>query len=164
MDDRTGTTRRIVVGVDGSPSSLDALRWAVEQARTRDATVDAVACWQYPVATGWTVPIAADEDLAAITRKVLDDSIAAATDPGRPVGIRARVVEGGPAPCLLEAARGAELLVVGSRGHGGFAGALLGSVGQHCVQHAPCPVVVVRHPRDRAAETPTALVDPPHPA
>jgi nucleotide-binding universal stress UspA family protein len=151
MDDRTGTTRRIVVGVDGSPSSLDALRWAVEQARTRDATVDAVACWQYPVATGWTVPIAADEDLAAITRKVLDDSIAAATDPGRPVG-------------LLEAARGAELLVVGSRGHGGFAGALLGSVGQHCVQHAPCPVVVVRHPRDRAAETPTALVDPPHPA
>ncbi|WP_317620853.1 universal stress protein [Streptomyces sp. CBMA123] len=66
----------------------------------------------------------------------------------RPVEIRTRVQEGGAAACLLDAARGAELLVVGSRGHGGFTGALLGSVGQHCVQHAPCPVVVVRHRND----------------
>ncbi|GAA4990399.1 universal stress protein [Kitasatospora paranensis] len=164
MDDRTRTMPRIVVGVDGSPSSLDALRWAVEQARVRGAAVEVVACWQYPVATGWTVPIAADEDLAGLARKVLDDSIAAATEAHHPVEIRPRVVEAGAAPGLLDAARGAELLVVGSRGHGGFTGALLGSVGQHCVQHAPCPVVVVRHPRDRAAAVPAAPVRAPQAA
>ncbi|MGW3043985.1 universal stress protein [Kitasatospora sp. NPDC001159] len=148
MTEQTETQRRIVVGVDGSPSSIDALRWAVDQARARGAVVEAVTAWQYPVATGWTVPITADEDLADIAHKVLDDAIAEATDAERPGEIQARVVEGGAVPCLLDAAHGADLLVVGSRGHGGFTGALLGSVSQHCVQHAKCPVVIVRHPSD----------------
>ncbi|WP_035849922.1 universal stress protein [Kitasatospora azatica] len=145
MTEQNEPQRRIVVGVDGSPSSIDALRWAVDQARTRGAVIEALTAWQYPVSTGWTVPIEAYEDLAAITRKVLDDAIVQAAGSACPVEIRPRVVQGGTVSCLLEAARGADLLVVGSRGHGGFVGALLGSVSGHCVQHAPCPVVVVRH-------------------
>ncbi|MEU9126882.1 universal stress protein [Kitasatospora sp. NPDC048540] len=137
--------RRIVVGVDGSPSSLDALCWAVDQARTRGAVIEAITAWQYPVSTGWTVPIDATEDIAGIARKVLDDAITQVTGPNCPVEIHPRVVLSGTVACLLEAAQGADLLVVGSRGHGGFVGALLGSVSGHCVQHAPCPVVVVRH-------------------
>jgi nucleotide-binding universal stress UspA family protein len=145
MDEQTGPESRIVVGVDGSPSSVDALHWAVDQAGARGAVVEAVTAWQYPVATGWTMPVEADEDLAGIARKVLDDAVAQATGADRPVEIRARVLQGGTVACLLEAARSADLLVVGNRGHGGFAGALLGSVSWHCAQHAPCPVVVVRH-------------------
>ncbi|WP_405362019.1 universal stress protein [Kitasatospora sp. NBC_00085] len=145
MTEQSEPQQRIVVGVDGSPSSIDALSWAVDQARTRGAVIEAVAAWQHPVSTGWTVPIEADEDLATITRKVLDDAIVQATGSARTVEIRPRVVQGGTVSSLLEAARGADLLVVGSRGHGGFVGALLGSVSGHCVQHAPCPVVVVRH-------------------
>ncbi|MGW2254699.1 universal stress protein [Kitasatospora sp. NPDC001660] len=148
MSEKTGPEQRIVVGVDGSPASVDALRWAVGQARMQGAVVEALIAWQHPVATGWTVPIEAYEDLPGIARKILDDSVTEATGSGAPAGIRTRVQEGGAVPCLLDAARGAELLVVGSRGHGGFTGALLGSVGQHCVQHAPCPVVVVRHRND----------------
>ncbi|MFE9425767.1 universal stress protein [Kitasatospora sp. NPDC006697] len=145
MTEQTEPQRRIVVGVDGSPSSIDALSWAVDQARTRGAVIEALTAWQYPVATGWTLPMETGEDLAAIMRKVLDDAIAQATGAVGPIEIRPRVVQGGAASCLLEAAQGADLLVVGSRGHGGFVGALLGSVAGHCVQHAPCPVVVVRH-------------------
>ncbi|WP_042418199.1 universal stress protein [Streptacidiphilus anmyonensis] len=139
---------RIVVGVDGSPSSLDALRWAVGQARATGAVVDAIATWQQPALVygpGYYVPPVADSDLDQGVAKVLNDSVAQALDGGVGVEIDQRVVEGHPAQALLEAARGAALLVLGNRGHGGFAGALLGSVGQHCVQHAPCPVVIVRH-------------------
>ncbi|MET8630529.1 universal stress protein [Kitasatospora sp. NPDC004669] len=148
MTEQTDKQRRIVVGVDGSPSSIDALRWAVDQARVRGAVIEAVTAWRYPVATDWTVPVVADENLADSARKVLDEAIAEATGAEHRGGILARVMEGGAVSCLLDAARGAELLVVGSRGHGGFTGALLGSVSQHCVQHAPCPVVVVRHPNN----------------
>jgi nucleotide-binding universal stress UspA family protein len=82
--------------------------------------------------------------MAAIMGKVLDDTIAeVAAQLERPVTVLARVVEGHPTQVLLDAATGAELLVVGSRGHSTFAGLLLGSVSQHCVQHTPCPVVVV---------------------
>ncbi|MER7667546.1 universal stress protein [Kitasatospora sp. NPDC096128] len=148
MSEQTGPEQRIVVGVDGSPASVDALRWAIGQARIQGAVVEALIAWQHPAATGWTVPIEAYEDLPGIARKILDDSVTEAIGSDAPVEIRTRVQEGGAAACLLDAARGADLLVVGSRGHGGFAGALLGSVGQHCVQHAPCPVVVVRHRND----------------
>ncbi|MEV8093314.1 universal stress protein [Kitasatospora sp. NPDC085879] len=145
MTEQDVTRRRIVAGVDGSPSSIDALRWAVGQAHEVGAVVEAVIAWEYPVTPGWTGPTTEDGFGAGIARKILDEAIAEVSDPQRPVWIGARVVEGGAVPALLDAARGAELLVVGSRGHGGFTGALLGSVGQHCVQHAPCPVVVVRH-------------------
>ncbi|MET9730224.1 universal stress protein [Streptomyces sp. NPDC006458] len=135
---------RVVVGVDGSPSSGTALRWAVRYAGLAGATVDAVAAWDLPGAHTWSAPavdVDVDEDiarqaLAQELRDVLGDESAAS--------VRALVVRGNPVDVLLRAAEGAEVLVVGSRGRGGFARALLGSVSQHLAQHARCPVVIVR--------------------
>jgi nucleotide-binding universal stress UspA family protein len=86
------------------------------------------------------------DDFQEIAEKTLADAISNTLDPGSDVRVRPRVVKGNPPQVLLEAADGASLLVVGSRGHGGFTEALLGSVSQHCVHHAPCPVVVIRGP------------------
>jgi nucleotide-binding universal stress UspA family protein len=83
-------------------------------------------------------------DFKEDAEKVLADAIGMARDPGSGVPVLARAVEGNAAQVLLDASDGADLLVVGSRGHGGFTEALLGSVSQHCVHHARCPVVVIR--------------------
>jgi nucleotide-binding universal stress UspA family protein len=143
-----GKGPRIVVGVDGSDSSLSALRWAIRQAGLTGAAVDAVAAWHYPVAAGGYgyVPMGTGQeyDFKGITEKVLADAISSTVDPGSGVIVRSHVVEGNAAQVLLDACDGADLLVVGSRGHGGFTEALLGSVSQHLVHHAPCPVVVIR--------------------
>jgi len=139
--------RRIVVGVDGSPSSREALRWAVRQAALTGSVVDAVIAWHDPASYGgyaWLIADTCDADLAAKTLSEAVDSVSA----GGGVTVRQRVMEGSPARVLLDAAKGAGLLVVGSRGHGGFAGMLLGSVSQHCVRHSPCPVVIIRGQRD----------------
>lgn len=143
-----GNSRRIVVGMDGSTYSTTALRWAMTQARLTGATIDLVGAWQNPMVSeysfGWSPVLDEGYDMSAITEKVLAETIAEVTGPqGTPVEIRPRAVEGHPAQVLLDAAVGAQLLVLGSRGHGTFAGILLGSVSQHCVQHAPCPVVVI---------------------
>jgi nucleotide-binding universal stress UspA family protein len=115
--------------VDGSHGSRAALAWALTQARLTGAAVEAVAAWQQPA----TSP---GEGIAVITEKVLAETVAdVAGTAAQPVDIRMKV--------LLEAAAGAELLVVGSRGHGAFAGMLLGSVSKHCTQHPPCPVIVI---------------------
>ncbi|HUZ37785.1 MAG TPA: universal stress protein [Streptosporangiaceae bacterium] len=135
--------RRIVVGVDGSPSSVRALTWAVREAGLSGGVIDAVCAWQYPVSYGWAVA-EAEPQLSALSLQALEKAIAEAGAAGDTVEIRPHVVEQNPAAALLAAAKGADLLVVGSRGHGGFAGMLLGSVSQHCAHHAPCPVVVVR--------------------
>jgi nucleotide-binding universal stress UspA family protein len=134
--------KRIVVGVDGSPASIQALAWAVRQARLTGAVVDAVCAWQFPVSYGWAVTD--DTDYSALAAEALEKSIAEARQLDETVEIRGHVVEQNAAQALLDAAQGAELLVVGSRGHGGFAGALLGSVSNHCVHHAGCPVLVIR--------------------
>jgi nucleotide-binding universal stress UspA family protein len=138
---------RIVAGVDGSPSSVAALRWAVRQAGLTGGTVDAVIAWHYPPSGGgygWAPAAVMDETkYDEIAAKSLAEAVSEAGPPAG-VSIRQHVRSGLPAPVLLGAAEGADLLVVGCRGHGGFAGALLGSVSQHCVQHAPCPVVVIR--------------------
>ncbi|MEV7120879.1 universal stress protein [Kitasatospora griseola] len=141
----TGSTaeRRIVVGVDGSESSRSALRWAVRQAALTGATVEAVTTWEYPAVYGWEMPLS-DTDFSTAAEQTLAQVVEEEGDPARPVEIGRRVERGNAARVLLDAAEGAELLVIGSRGHGGFTGALLGSVGQHCVHHATCPVVVVR--------------------
>ena len=145
---RTDGAPKIVVGVDGSPSSRAALRWAVRQARLTDATVDAVVAWQIPMALrryGWA-PIYMEEadDFREDARKTIEAVITEEVEPGDSELVRSRVVNGHPAQVLLDAAAGADLLVVGSRGHGSFAEALLGSVGQHCVHHAHCPVLIMR--------------------
>jgi nucleotide-binding universal stress UspA family protein len=142
------TGPRIVAGVDGSLSSMSALRWAIRQAGLTGAAVDAVIAWHYPVAVGgygWApTGMEGGFDFKENAEKTLADAISSVVDPCSNVGLRARVVEGNPAQVLLDASDDADLLVVGSRGHGGFTEALLGSVSQHCVHHAHCPVTVVR--------------------
>jgi nucleotide-binding universal stress UspA family protein len=133
----------IVVGVDGSPSSLKALRWAADQAELSGAELHAVTSWHMPTTYGW-IPAVADFDWAANARTTLEQAIKDALDEDRGASVRRHVVEG-PAPrVLLHAAADADLLVVGSRGHGEFAGMLIGSVAQHVIAHATCPVLVVR--------------------
>jgi nucleotide-binding universal stress UspA family protein len=145
--------RRIVVGVDGSESSKAALTWAVHQAELTGASVEAVIAWHYPVMVGGLpfAPIGVLEgsDFSGFAATVLRNAIAATIPADGPVKVSSTVREGNAAQVLLDAADGADLLVVGSRGHGGFTEALLGSVSQACVHHAPCPVVVIRVPGDR---------------
>ncbi|MGX6607001.1 universal stress protein [Micromonosporaceae bacterium Da 78-11] len=142
------STRRIIVGVDGSQGSKTALKWAMRQAGLTGATVEAIATWQdpaqYGTAYGWTSAAFEGDTYATAMVKALDDTIAEVTAQlPHPVTVLPQVIQGHAVEALLHAAAGAELLVVGSRGHGTFAGIVLGSVSQHCVQHAPCPVVVV---------------------
>jgi len=137
-------TERIVVGVDGSPSSKAALAWAVRQA---ERTVEAVTAWRYPavLATPFgPAEVLPETDFAEVAEHVLSQAVSEAVDPSGSVKVSSMVREGNPAQVLLEAAQGADLLVVGSRGHGGFTEALLGSVSQHCVHHAKCPIVIIR--------------------
>jgi nucleotide-binding universal stress UspA family protein len=136
---------RIVAGVDGSDSSKAALAWAVGQAALTGAEVDAVCAWQIPAAYGYGYAMTlAIPDLEKAAASELNQAIATVADKAPDVEIRPLVVQDNPAQALLDCAKGADLLVVGNRGHGGFTGALLGSVGQHCAQHAECPVVIIR--------------------
>lgn len=136
---------RVVAGVDGSQSSLAALRWAASQADRTGATLHAVAAWAWPGSYGWAMPLPDDFDPAADAGKVLKEAADGlrADHPG--LAVVTEVVEGHPAAVLVEASRGADLLVVGGRGHSQLAGMLLGSVSAHCVAHAHCPVVVYRN-------------------
>jgi nucleotide-binding universal stress UspA family protein len=122
---------RIVVGVDGFESSKAALRWAIHQAKLTGAVVEAVTVWHIPAGTG-VVPIADMPDYRDDAQSVLAEAIAEMCTTDTEVEVRPRVLAGRAA------------LVLGSRGHGGLAEALLGSVGQFCVHHAPCPVVIMR--------------------
>jgi len=148
MTTEQGTaTERIVVGVDGSPSSKAALAWAVRQAERTGGTVEAVIAWHYPVVLGTPfgpASVLPETDFAEVAARVLSQVVSETADPAGPVKVSSMVREGNPAQVLLDAAQGADLLVVGSRGHGGFTEALLGSVSQHCVHHAQCPIVIVR--------------------
>jgi nucleotide-binding universal stress UspA family protein len=137
-------TKRIVVGVDGSPSSIKALRWAVRQAKLTGAEVEAVTVWSYPVGYGMAPVSDRAIDLKGDASKILAEALAEVSGIASGVAIMPSVVEGYAADVLVRAAKGADLLVVGSRGHGGFAGLLLGSVSQHCVHRAGCPVLVLR--------------------
>jgi nucleotide-binding universal stress UspA family protein len=136
---------RMVVGVDGSSSSRAALRWAVEEARLRGYSLDVVLAWRDPVVAFDPTPQVPREDLEGAARATLLDLMAGEglTESDDPPA-NAVPVEGPAAASIIEAAIGAELLVVGARGLGAFTGMLLGSVSQHCVTHASCSVVVVR--------------------
>ena len=141
--------RKIVVGIDGSEDSRRALRWALDEARLRGAEVHAVHAWAYPVMAGSfeaIAPMLNDLDLGAEAANSLERDIKEVTAGDETVKIHREVKQGPAASALLQSSRDADLLVVGSRGLGGFRGLLLGSVGQQCAQHARCPVVIV--PRD----------------
>jgi nucleotide-binding universal stress UspA family protein len=140
----------IVVGVDGSEPSKEALHWALGEARLRQATLRAIYAWLYPNVGGRGYIPPELLDRAVLSRSAqakLDAAVTevAGTSPG--VDLERTVVEGPTARVLVEAGEEAELLVVGSRGHGGLAGLLLGSVSQQCVHHAACPVVIVHPPK-----------------
>ena len=136
-------TPRIVVGVDGFESSEAALRWAIHQAKLTGAVVDAVTAWKIPAGSG-LIPTADLPDYQDDARIILTEAIAGMCTVDTEVEVRPYVTEGRAGPVLVAAAEGADLLVVGCRGHGGLAEAVLGSVGQYCVHHSPCPVVIMR--------------------
>jgi len=141
--------RRIVVGVDGSVPSKAALAWAAKQASLTGAVVEAVITWEFPATYGYPIPVS-DVDWEDLATQVITGAIAEVSAMHAGAQITYKVMEGNAARVLVDESAGAELLVVGSRGHGGFAEALLGSTGQHCVHHATCPVVVIR---DSVTET-----------
>jgi nucleotide-binding universal stress UspA family protein len=137
----------IVVGVDGSPSSEEALRWALRQSSLTGQEVHAVNSWGYAADYGVAM---GDFDWEQEAEGVLEKSVqqVAGDDAGR---VHQHVIAGHPVRALLDAAKDADLLVVGCRGHGGFTGMLLGSVSQHVSAHATCPVLVVHDPAEKEA-------------
>jgi nucleotide-binding universal stress UspA family protein len=135
---------RIVVGIDGSPPSLDALSWAARQAELTGAGLEVLMCWEWPSSYGWAVPVPDDFDPEGDVRRTLESALAPLRTAHPGVALDGRVVGGHPAPILVEASKGADLLVVGNRGHGGFVGMVIGSVSEHCTLHAHCPVLVYR--------------------
>ena len=142
-----GRPPTIVVGVDGSAAANAALDWAISEARFRGARLRVVAVWTYPWVyagpEGSIPPMAFQDqgpDMEAMLKGLLEDRSDALSD----VEVTVVVHEGASAPILLDEAKSADLLVVGSRGRGGFKGLLLGSVSRNCAYHAPCPVVIIR--------------------
>jgi nucleotide-binding universal stress UspA family protein len=133
---------RIVVGVDGSHPSVGALKWAVEQAELTGSTLEIVIAWDWPGTYGWNVPLSFEYDPAAVARSRVENLAIDSQRTHPKLRVTTRVEHGHPAPVLVEASRGADMLVVGSRGHGEFAGMLLGSVSQHCATKAHCPVMI----------------------
>jgi nucleotide-binding universal stress UspA family protein len=151
MADGSGHESRVVVGVDGSDSSVEALRWAARQARLTGATLCVVTAWDYPehaTPFGIVPELPATFDPVEKARLALDALVGEVLDSDPGIVVVRDVVHGGPAPVLLEYAQGAELLVVGRRGRGALAGALLGSVSGRCLTHASCPVAVIRRPEN----------------
>lgn len=134
---------RIVVGIDSSEGSQRALRWALEEAALRHAELQLVHSFATPdyLAVPMVVSLPSDEELHEAAEEVIDKTLSAVGGAGE-VPVTKYVRAGGAAGVLCEAAEGAELMVVGARGLGGFRGLLLGSVTQQVVAHAPCPVVV----------------------
>ncbi len=148
----TQNSRPIVVGVDGSSSSIAALRKAAELARSTDAPIVAVTAWQFPITYDATLPPSVwspESDAHETLRTAID----VAFDGAPPTRLTTRVIAGPAAAVLVKASEGASMLVVGSRGRGGFVGLLLGSVSTACAQHAHCPVLIMhasRHDEDAA--------------
>lgn len=140
-----GAPRVVVVGVDGSPSSSKALAFAAEEARFRKASLKVIEAWSFPVfAAGTYVPAGAYEDFPDETSTALASQVKEVLGPEPGLSVEQVVTEGPAAKVILEAAEGAELVVVGSRGRGGFSGLLLGSVSSQVAHHARCPVIIVR--------------------
>ena len=139
---------RIVVGVDGSASSVSALRWAAKISAATGAGIDAVTAWEITSNYGWSSlpPYAREEEAEKALTSAVDEVFGA----NRPLDLRLIAREGSPAHVLLAAARGAEVLVVGSRGHSGFNGLLHGSVSAKVAELASCPVLVVHDSPEEA--------------
>jgi nucleotide-binding universal stress UspA family protein len=165
--DGPNVSARIVVGVDTSQGSTNALHWAYAEARARKLPIHAVLAWEFHAPwvdpglgcmfpLGYQPALEAAQDAfakaAAAVAELLDTAIgrAEASDPDRatdPIAITQEAVEGHPAHVLLASVGQGDILVVGSHGHGGFIGAMLGSISHYVVSHSQCPVVVVPAPQ-----------------
>lgn len=139
---------RIVVGVDGSEGSKDALRWAKRIADATGSGMDALSAWEFSSTYGWSglPPYAPLLDV----EKALTDTVDEVFGSERPKDLELHAMQGSPAGVLIDASKHAQMIVVGSRGRGGFAGMLLGSVSAKVVEHALCPVTVVRSQETQA--------------
>jgi nucleotide-binding universal stress UspA family protein len=132
------------VGIDGSPASKDALEWAGWQAALTGSELEIVMTWHWPVTYGWAVTLPDGYDASEGVQQVLDQTADELRTRYPNLEITTRAVEGHPAQVLVEASKGASLLVLGSRGHGEFVGMLIGSVSEYCATNAHCPVLVHR--------------------
>jgi nucleotide-binding universal stress UspA family protein len=141
--------KKIVVGTDGSESARHALEWAYEEARLAAAELVVVHSWEYPYPDVSGSTSDTRDRMRRDAEKELDEAVAVQAERGRADGVivRKHLVESAPAKALIDESEGADLVVVGSRGRGGFASLLLGSVSRAVVQHAHCPIAVIRHPK-----------------
>jgi len=146
MKETTTSAGRIVVGVDGSPGSKLALSWAARVARHEQAGIDVIAAWEFPLNVGWTT-LPADYSPKHDMEKAAIAAVDEVFGPDRPADLRVITREGNAAAVLTEKSQAALMIVVGSRGHGGFMGLLLGSVSALVAEHAACPVLVVHAPK-----------------
>lgn len=137
------TGAKIVVGVDGSESSIEALRYAASLAPALGARINAVACWHFPYLYAGIVEAADVQEYENSARQSLEEAIKRAFDGREKPDIHTSVLNGPAASTLIDASEGADMLILGRRGHGGFSGLRLGSVSTACVSHATCPVLVV---------------------
>jgi len=143
----SGSQPHVIVGVDGSPESIDALRWAARYATATGAKITAVHAWHYPAAgpvPAGQPPQPITDQVRATMQETLDKALTDVFGTATPDNADTKVAYGHPAMVLVNESEGADLLVVGNRGHGAFHGMLLGSVSIHCVSNATCRVVVVR--------------------
>ncbi len=141
-----GTAPVVVVGVDGSEESVQALKWAAGYGAATGAAVRAVIAWHYPSAVGPAPVGLAPESITDEVRHQMTETVRKAVTDAAIDGdrVQVQVAYGHPAQVLVDLSEEADLLVVGSRGHGTFTGMLVGSVSLRCVTHAACPVLVVR--------------------
>jgi nucleotide-binding universal stress UspA family protein len=135
---------RIVVGIDGSESSNAALDWAADLAQKTGQGLTLICAWSFPNTYGWAAPLPADYDPEKDATEFIEKQLERVRSAYSGIDVKGETVEDHAAPALVEASKGAALLVVGSRGHGEFAGMLLGSVSEYCTGHAHCPVMVHR--------------------
>jgi nucleotide-binding universal stress UspA family protein len=136
---------RVIVGVDGSPHSDRALGWACRRAETCGDTVRAVCAWSLGASgEDWVPQPGVKSEGQRRAEEVLREAVERVRGEHPAITVQTAVVEGPPARVLVEMSADADLLVIGSRGLGGFSGLLLGSVSQQCTHHAHCPVTVVR--------------------
>jgi nucleotide-binding universal stress UspA family protein len=134
---------RVVVGVDGSSHSQQALRWAAQIAGLRGVRIEVITAWEYPTSYGWAGVAPAGWNPADDMEKVATGTVTKVFGDKPPADLQVQVREGGASKVLIDASEGAIMLIVGSRGHGGFAGLLLGSVSANVAEHAHCPVLIV---------------------
>ena len=148
--------KTIVVGVDHSEGAKEALRFAFEEAKLHQARLRVVHAWQYAYAGGlgfeggFYAPMADISELRDAAERALEQTLRESLPDTDAVEIEQRLVEGPAATVLVDQSRDADLLVVGSRGRGGFAELLLGSVSHQVSHHAACPVVIVHPKKDRS--------------